>query len=135
MRHSTPLYALPLLLTILSLLAGCPANPLRTAQTAEQHGDALYGIYVIASEQGAELLKDAAIPDTAKRPLAQAMVASKAPADTLQDTVKALGNGSTVEQVQAAIRAAQPLINDLVAALVKVKPDAQPLADQLGELK
>lgn len=129
------LYVLPLLLMMLCALAGCQTNPLRTAQTPEQYGDALYGIYVIAKEQSAELLKDASIPDDSKRPLAEAMVASKKPVDTLQDTVNAYGNGATAEQVQAAIRAAQPLINDLVAALVKVKPDAQPLADQLEELK
>lgn len=135
MRHPSQLCALSFLLLILSMLAACQTNPLRTAQTPEQYGDALYGIYVIANEQSAELLKDATIPDAAKRPLAEAMVASEASADALQDTVAALGSGATVEQVQAAIRTAQPLINDLVAALVKVKPDAQPLADQLGELK
>lgn len=134
MKRSTNLFYVPALL-LLSTLAGCAHNPLRTAQTVEQTGDAIYGIYVSAKVQAAELLKDPAIPDTAKRPLAEAMVASADPAATLQDTVSALGNGTTAAQVQAAIAAAQPLINDLVAALVKVKPDAQPLADQLGELK
>jgi hypothetical protein len=127
------LYALPFLLILLS---ACQTNPLRTAQTPEQHGDALYGIYVIANEQGAQLLKDATIPDDLKRPLAEFMVKSEKPATTLQDTVIAFGKGTgTAEQVQAAIAAAQPLINDLVGALVRVKPDAQPLADQLGELQ
>lgn len=135
MRPSHRLYVLPALL-LLSMLAGCQTNPFRTAQTIEQKGDAIHGVYVIAKEQGAILLNDATLTDEAKRPLAELMVKSKKPADTLQDTVIALGNGTgTAAQVQAAIAAAQPLINQLVAALVKVKPDAQPLADQLGELK
>jgi hypothetical protein len=131
LRHR--IYVLPFLLMLLS---ACQNNPLRTAQTPEQYGDALYGIYVIANEQSAQLLKDATIPDDVKRPLAEFMVKSEKPATTLQNTVIAFGNGTgTVEQVQAAIAAAQPLINQLVAALVRVKPDAQPLADQLGELQ
>jgi hypothetical protein len=126
---------LSLLSCLLLILTACAHNPVRTAQTPEQKGDALYGIYVIAKEQGAALLQDATIPDDAKRPLAEAMVKSAKPAGNLQDAVAAFGTGGTAAQIQAAIVAAQPLINDLVAALVKVKPAAAPLADQLKELK
>lgn len=125
----------PLLPLLLLALSACPSNPVRTAQTVEQKGDAYYGVYTIAKEQCAKLLQDPAVPDAAKRPIAEAMVASDKPANHLQDVVATLGNGSTEEQVSAAIVAAQPLINDLVAALVKAKPGAQALANQLEALK
>lgn len=126
--------ALPLIL----LISACTVNPVKTAQTLEQKGDSWYGVYVIAKEQGAELLKDASVPDEVKRPVAEAMVKSSEPAQTLQDTVLAYSQDPTAtaeQRISAALQAAQPLINDLVAALVKAKPSAQPLADQLGELK
>jgi hypothetical protein len=125
-----------LLLPLLLLLTSCATNPFSTAQTVEQKGDALYGVYVIAKEQGAKILQDAAVPDAAKRPLAEAMVASAGPASNLQDMVAAFGSGNGSEaQIQAAITAAQPLINQLVAALIKVKPDQAPLAKQLEQVK
>ncbi len=130
--------SLPFALLILHMLAACASNPLRTAQSAEQTGDAWYGIYVIAKEQGAELLKQTALPDSAKRPLAEAMVKSAGPAQTLQDTVVAYSrdpSASAEQKISAALVAAQPLINDLVAALVRAKPDAAPLARQLEDLK
>jgi hypothetical protein len=117
---------LPLLLI---LLAGCNSNPIRTAQSVEQKGDALYGSYVIAKEQGAAILKDASIPDDPKRPLAEAMVASKEPADALQDslieysTVKAqIAQGTTAQERLAIVEQningwivkAAPVINKLI---------------------
>lgn len=118
------------LLSLLVLLSSaCASNPQRTAKTLEQHGDAAYGQYVIAKEQGAKLLKDPTIQDSAKRPLAEAMVASKEPADKLQDalieysTVKAqVAAGKTTEDrlliaqqnIDSWLAHAQPLINDLV---------------------
>lgn len=137
MQRLHRLSLLPALL-LLSVLAGCQTNPFRTAQTAEQKGDAVYGVYVIAKEQGAELLKDATIPDAAKRPLAEAMVASAEPAGQLQDAVtaySAVASADNAQKITAALAAAQPLINRLVTALVKVKPAAQPLLDQLEEVK
>lgn len=119
------LSVLPLIL----LLAACQHNPFKTAQTVEQRGDALYGSYVIAKEQGATLLGNPSITDTAKRPLAEAMVASKEPADALQDsliqysTVKAqIAAGTTPQErlkivesgVDGWIAKATPLINKLV---------------------
>lgn len=121
----TKLSIIPLLL----LLAACTANPFKTAQTVEQKGDALYGSYVIAKEQGAEILKNTGIADEAKRPLAEAMVASKAPADSLQDSliqyskVKGeIAQGSTSQEkltivereINRWILEATPLINKLI---------------------
>jgi hypothetical protein len=69
----------------LLLLAACSTNPFTTAQTVEQKGDALYGSYVIAKEQGAAILQNAGIDDQVKRPLAEAMVATKPLGDSGQD--------------------------------------------------
>lgn len=117
------------LIPLLLILAACQNNPFKTAQTTEQRGDALYGSYVIAKEQGATLLGNPTITDTAKRPLAEAMVASKEPADALQDslieysTVKAqIAQGTTPQErlqivesnIDGWIVKAKPLIDKLV---------------------
>jgi hypothetical protein len=122
------LHILPLLL----ILAACAANPFQTAQTVEQKGDALYGSYVIAKEQGAAILQTASVTDEVKRPVAQAMVDSKPVGDALQDSliqyasVKAqVDQGTTpqdrlviVEQnVSDWITKATPLINRLIDAV------------------
>lgn len=133
LRH--PLQLLPILLLLLA--SACAHNPFKTAQTLEQTGDAWYGVYVIAKERSAALLKEPAIPDAAKRPLAEAMLKSSQPAQTLQDTVSAYSsdpNATNQQKLNAALVAAQPLINDLVAALVKAKPSEAPLAKQLEDL-
>lgn len=70
---------------LLLLLAACQVNPFKTAETVEQKADALYGSYVIAKEQGADLLMNQAIADEIKRPLAEAMVASKPLGDSGQN--------------------------------------------------
>jgi hypothetical protein len=123
-------FSLPFIIPLLLVLAACTSNPFQTAQKPEQEADALYGSYVIAKERGADLLREPSIPDTAKRPLARAMVASKDPADGLQDalndydTIKAqLAAGVTHEEklriaeqnIDEWIARARPLINDLVA--------------------
>lgn len=79
--------SIPLIVPLLLILAACTSNPFKTAETPEQTADALYGSYVIAKEQGAKLLGNPTIPDEAKRALAKAMVASKAPADSLQNAL------------------------------------------------
>jgi hypothetical protein len=122
------LHVLPLLL----LLAACSSNPFQTAQTVEQKGDALYGSYVIAKEQGATILQNATIPDEAKRPVAQAMVDSKPAADALQDSltqyaaVEAQVKQGTTSQERLAIveqnigewiAKATPLITKLIEAV------------------
>jgi hypothetical protein len=124
----TKLSLVPLLL----LLAACNSNPFATAQSVEQKGDALYGSYVIAKEQGAVILKNASVSDEAKRPLAQAMVDSKEPADSLQDSlieysaVKAqIAQGTTPEgklsiverEISGWIVKAKPLIDKLIATV------------------
>jgi hypothetical protein len=120
------------ILPLLLVLAACVNNPLTTAQTNEQKGDALYGTYVIHKEQGAVILQNPQIADEAKRPLAQAMVDSKPVADGLQDTlieysaVKAqIDQGTTPQErleivdqhIGEWIDKATPLINKLVAAV------------------
>lgn len=110
-------------------LAACATNP---AKNLEQQGDRAYGQYVIYKEQGAKLLTNSAIADNAKKPLAQAMVASKEPADKLQDLliqyseVKAqVAAGTTPAERLAIVEAelstwlakAQPLIDDLIKAV------------------
>jgi hypothetical protein len=114
---------------LLILLAACSSNPFKTAQSVEQKGDALYGSYVIAKEQGATLLNNPSIADSAKRPLAEAMVSSKEPADALQDSLieyskvkTQIAAGTTPEErlaivereVSGWIATATPLINKLV---------------------
>lgn len=126
------LLAAVVVLTVLMATTGCTTNPFKTAQTIEQKGDALYGSYVIATEQGAELLKDATLSDAVKRPIAQAIVDSKAPADSLQDALIKYANakalidaGQTPEEklqiievdIGMWIAEATPLINKLIAAV------------------
>jgi hypothetical protein len=117
------------IIPLLLLLAACSSNPFKTAQTGEQTGDALYGSYVIAKEQGATILQDPGIPDEAKRPLAQVMVESKPLADELQNsliqysTVKAqIAQGTTPQErlvivereLNGWIVKATPVINKLI---------------------
>jgi hypothetical protein len=113
-------------------LAACSVNPHKTAQTVEQQGDAAYGEFVIAKEQGAKILQDASVSDVVKRPIAQAIVKAKPVTDSLQDTiilydkVKAdVAAGASTEEKLAIVNRdlagwiaqAQPLINDLVKAV------------------
>lgn len=134
---STPIMNVPARnlypLVLLLVLAACTVNPFRTAQTAEQKGDALYGQYVIAKEQGALLLENTTISDGQKLRLAQAMVASKDVADSLQDaliqysTIKGQlesGDGDArtrlaiaEQNIGAWIVQSQPIIDELVAAV------------------
>lgn len=129
MRPQRLLLPLPL---ILLLLAACTSNPFKTAETPEQTADAVYGSYTIAVEQGAELLKDPAIADDKKRPVAEAMVAAKEPANSFQDalvqysTVRAqLAAGTTSQErlviaqqnVDRWLAEAKPLIDKLIAAV------------------
>jgi hypothetical protein len=126
LRLSLPL---PLLLLI---LAACTSNPFKTAETPEQTADALYGSYTIAAEQGAQLLQDATIADNLKRPVAEAIVAAKGPANSFQDaliqysTVRAqLAAGATTQDklviaqqnVDRWLLEAKPLIDKLIAAV------------------
>jgi hypothetical protein len=128
MRVLRLLLPLPLLL----LLAACPSNPLKTAETPEQKADAVYGSYAIAVEQGAKLLQDATISDEVKRPIAEAMVAAKEPANSFQDaliqysTIRAqLAAGETSQErlviaqqnVHRWLLEAKPLIDKLIAAV------------------
>lgn len=130
------LNALPLLLLLLLTAAGCPLNPVHTAQTVEQKADAIYGEYVIAKEQGAALLNDATIPDTAKRPLAEAMVSSKATADSLHD---ALGEYSKVKsQLAAGTTSNDKLViaeQNLSTWLAESQPLIQKLIDIVGGIR
>jgi long-subunit fatty acid transport protein len=113
-------------------LAACAANPHKTAQTIEQQGDAAYGELVIAKEQGAKILQDASVSDTVKRPIAQLIVKAKPITDNLQASlvlysrVKAdVASGASTEEKLAVVNRdlagwiaqAQPLINELVAAV------------------
>jgi hypothetical protein len=117
------------ILPLLVLLAACSSNPFKTAQTVEQKGDALYGSYVIAKEQGAAILQNAAITDEVKRPVATAMVESKPVGDALQGALieyavvkSEVDRGATpqerlaiVEQnIATWIAKATPLINKLI---------------------
>jgi hypothetical protein len=119
---------------ILLLLASCTSNPFKTAETPEQNADALYGSYTIAVEQGAKLLQDQAVPDNLKRPIAEAMVAAKSPANSFQDaliqysTVKAeLAAGATTQDklviaqqnVDRWLLEAKPLIDKLISAVAR----------------
>jgi hypothetical protein len=114
------------------MLTACTTNPFKTAETPEQTADALYGSYAIAEEQGAKLLKDATISDDLKRPVAEAMVAAKEPANSFQDalvqysTVRAqfaAGNTSqerlviAQQNVDRWLAEAKPLIDKLIAAV------------------
>jgi hypothetical protein len=124
---------LSMFLPIVALaLVACTANPLKTAQSVEQRGDATYGALVIAKEQGAKILQDATVSDAVKRPIAQLIVKSKPVTDNLQASivlyarVKAdVASGASTEDKLAVVNRelagwiaqAQPLINELVAAV------------------
>lgn len=120
----------------LTLLEGCAVNPHKTAQSVEQHADAVYGEVTILKEQGARVLKDASVADAIKRPIAQAIVDAQPITDGLQDSlilyarVKAEVAAGTNTQAQLAvvdrelagwIDQARPIINRLTAALAGAK--------------
>jgi hypothetical protein len=122
----------PIVPLLCVLLAACTNNPFKTAETPEQTADALYGSYTIAVEQGAQLLKDSTVADDVKRPVAEAMVAAKDPANSFQDaliqysTVRAqLAAGTTTQDklviaqqnVDRWLLEAKPLIDKLIAAV------------------
>ena len=123
------------ILPLLVLLAACSNNPFKTAQTIEQKGDALYGSYVIAKEQGAGILQNVTISDEAKRPVAQAMVDSKPAGDALQDSlieysaVKAQVQQGTTPQERLVI--VEQNINEWI---VKATPLINRLIDTVGGL-
>lgn len=113
-------------------MSGCAANPHRTAQTAEQEADALYGELVIAKEQGARILQDETVSDQVKRPIAEAIVKAKPVTDGFQDAlilysdVKiAVAAGTTSAEELAIVNRdlagwiarAQPLLSQLAAAI------------------
>jgi hypothetical protein len=117
---------------VVGSMTGCAVNPNKTAQTAEQQGDAVYGEVTILTEQGAAILQDASVADSLKRPIAQAIVDAKPIKDSLQDSlilysqVKAQVAAGTNTQERLAvvdrelagwIAQAQPLINKLAAAI------------------
>ncbi len=126
MKSQRSLYLIPF---VLLALAACAVSPHKTAQTVEQQADAAYGELVILKEQGAIILKDATVPDTVKRPIAQLIVKAKPVTDGMQDTLILYSKVKT--QVEADpnrlatldrelagwIAQAQPLITQLVAAI------------------
>jgi hypothetical protein len=117
---------------MLLMLSACATNP---ARNAEQQGDRAYGQYVIAKEQGAKLLENPAIPDSAKKPLAEAMVASKGPADKLQELLIQYSQVSA--QVAAGETSAERLAiveRELGTWLATSKPVIDDLIKAVGEL-
>jgi hypothetical protein len=128
-RHLKPSYAL---IAMLLILSACATNP---ARNAEQQGDRAYGQYVIAKEQGAKLLENPVIPDNAKKPLAEAMVASKGPADRLQELL--IQYSQVRAQVAAGETSAERLAiveRELGTWLATSKPVIDDLIKAVGEL-
>jgi hypothetical protein len=128
-------YSLVPLLLLLAAWGGCTSNPFKTAETAEQTADALYGTYAIAQVQGERILKDAAISDEVKRPIAEAMVAAQGPANSFQDALiqysavsAQLAAGTTTQDklviaqqnVDHWLAEAKPLIDQLIAAVGRI---------------
>lgn len=71
------------LTAILGLLSACAVNPYKTAQTAEQKADALYGSFVIAQGQVVGIMRNPATPPSARNALADADLLAKPAADSL----------------------------------------------------
>ena len=69
----------------LTLLAGCPINPVKQAETFEQKAFALYGTYVIFQGKAAELVQDAAVSERIKQGLRDADKAAYPVAEDLVD--------------------------------------------------
>lgn len=116
----------------IAMLSACQVNPHKTAQTVEQHGDAVYGELTILKEQGARILQDATVSDQVKRPIAEAIVAAKPATDGLQDSLilyakiraEVSAGTSTPERLAVVdrelagwIAQAQPIISKLAAAI------------------
>lgn len=120
---------LPFLLLLTVALAGCPSNPIRTAETLEQKGDALYGQYVILKEQGAALLQDASVPDSVKRPVAVAMTESKPIANELQDAL------IQYSKIKAQLAAGQTTEDQLLIASQKLNEWITEIGPLIRKLK
>ena len=108
-------------------LIGCAlierVNPFAVAETPVQQADALYGVYVIALEQAAEI---AAYPETSPdvvRHLAEAAALVKPLMDGMQLAL------AEYERIRAAIDAGQRPAAALVPALAQLD-DARALAAQ-----
>jgi hypothetical protein len=65
-------------------LPGCANNPVTAAKTSAQRAYALYGLFVIVEEQGAQTVLDPNVPPEIKRAIRTADAKAKPTADTLQ---------------------------------------------------
>lgn len=125
-------YAIFLLNALAVLTVGCANNPIATAQTLEQKGDAVYGTYSATAKQANELMADPAVSDEVKRRVATAVVAAKEPSDQLYNALVVYrqvagdlaGGASSTEKLGIAaadlqkwLNTAQPLVNALVKAV------------------
>lgn len=79
-------------LTASVLLAGCPINPVKQAETFEQKAFALYGTYVIFQGKAAELVQDATVPERVKQGLRDADKVAYPVAESLVDAALTVGD-------------------------------------------
>lgn len=83
-------FAVMTAITVLTVffLQGCAVNPVQQAETLEQKAYATYGTFVIFQERGAALVKDPAVPESAKRAISQAAVEAKMVVDPMVETAQ-----------------------------------------------
>lgn len=129
--------ALPLLtLTLISILMlpGCASigAPVKAAETVEQKAFAIYGIFVVFEETGADLIEDPGIPINIKRSIQRADADAKPVIDNLLDValeaqkirLQVEAGTNTVERLDIVtanlnqwIARASPLVAKLVASV------------------
>lgn len=88
-RH---LYALLLILPLAACQSLGIANPVGTAQTVEQKAFALYGTYVIAEEEAADIVELAETPDVVKSVIRQTVVIAHPLAGSLRAAAESYGD-------------------------------------------
>ncbi len=105
MRTLKSILVLVAVLAVPVLLAGCPTNPVKQAETFEQKSYALYGTYVIFQGKAAELVQDAATPERVKQGLRDADKVAYPVAESLVDAATAVDDIRAIIDMCEALEA------------------------------
>lgn len=104
----------------LPFIAGCSSNPVKEAETPEQQAYALYGSYVIAVEQAADLVEDPDTPAAVKASIKQYEPVATQAAVTLRNAVRSAAQAREAvaagESTRERLTLAIAQLNDKLAA-------------------
>lgn len=123
-------------LTVL-LVAGCPVNPVKQAETFEQKAFALYGTYVIFQGKAAALEQDPTVPERIKQglrdadkvtyPVAESLVDAAVVVSDIRDIIDVCGALPTPENNPACSPNNQRRLENAITNLSTIYFKAQPV--------